>query len=315
MRRGGILVALVRLALGAACVIGGYACAAGDEAATAARVELGRRLFYDADLSRDGTMSCATCHEQRHGFTDSNRSHPGVTDEPGRRNIPGLANVGELSPLTWADPRLATLEAQIAVPILGTHPVEMGMAGQEPEIARRLRRDACYRRMFAAAFPGGADAIGYPNVVRAIAAFERTLVAYGSNYDRGHLSLDAVAGRRIFDRDCASCHAGKLFTDLAFHRLGAVDANAADQGLFEVTGNDADRGKFRTPSLRNLSVTAPYLHDGSARTPGDAIARHGLHYPADTLHALEAFLEALTDRDFLTNPAFSLPATACGRPL
>jgi cytochrome c peroxidase len=96
-----------------------------------ARIELGRRLFYDADLSRDGTMACATCHEQKHAFADGNRTHPGVTGEPGRRNVPGLANVRWIAPLTFADPAQTTLEAQVAVPVFGTHPVEMGMKGLE----------------------------------------------------------------------------------------------------------------------------------------------------------------------------------------
>lgn len=313
MRRGGALAALAMLAL-VATSIGGER-AADDTIATAARVELGRRLFYDADLSRDGTMSCATCHEQRHGFADGNRTHPGVTGEAGRRNVPGLANVGEFSPLTSADPRLTTLEAQIAVPVLGTHPVEMGMAGREAEIPQRLARDACYRRMFAAAFPGAGDSIVYANVVRAIAAFERTLVSHGSAYDHDALPVDARAGQETFRHDCAGCHAGRAFTDLVFHRVGAINPAGSDQGLFEVTAREADRDKFRTPSLRNLSVTAPYLHDGSAPTMRDAIAHHGFAYPPETLRSLEAFLDALTDHDFLSNPALSLPATACGQPL
>jgi cytochrome c peroxidase len=315
MRRGGILAALAMFAFGATNIGGRHAWASNGIDATAARVELGRRLFYDADLSQDGTMACATCHEQRHGFADGNRMHPGVTNEAGRRNVPGLANVGEFSPLTWADPRLTTLEAQVSVPVLGTHPVEMGMAGREAEIARRLARDACYRQVFAAAFPGAVAPIIYANVVRAIAAFERTLVSRGSAYDRGALSADARAGQETFRRDCTGCHAGKTFTDLAFHRLGAIDSAALDQGLFEVTAREADRGKFRTPSLRNLSVTAPYWHDGSAPIVRDAIARHGFVYAPETLRRLEAFLDALTDDDFLHNPAFGLPATTCGQPL
>ncbi|HEX7915053.1 cytochrome-c peroxidase [Rudaea sp.] len=315
MKRRGSLAALAVFALGATGIVSERVRAANNANATTARIELGRRLFYDADLSQDGTMACATCHEQRHGFADGNRTHPGVTNEAGRRNVPGLANVGEFSPLTSADPRLTTLEAQVSVPVLGTHPVEMGMAGREAEIARRLGRDACYRRMFAAAFPGTADPIGYANVVRAIAAFERTLASHGSAYDHDALSADARAGQETFRRDCAACHAGKNFTDLAFHRLGAIDPAAADQGLFEVTAHEEDRGKFRTPPLRNLSVTAPYWHDGSMPTARDAIARHGFVYPPETMRRLEVLLDALTDHDFLSNPAFALPATACGRQL
>lgn len=315
MRFRRALIALAALALSGAGFGGAQSPAADGAAAAAARIELGRRLFYDADLSRDGTLSCATCHEQRHGFSDGNRVHPGVTDEPGRRNVPGLANVGDFSPLTWADPRQATLEAQVSVPVFGTHPVEMGMAGREAEIPRRLARDSCYRRMFAEAFPGAADPIVFANVARAIAGFERTLASYRSAYDRGALSAQAQAGLEVFRRDCAACHAGNLFTDLSYHRLDPVDTKAADQGLFETTARDADRGKFRTPSLRNLAVTAPYWHDGSEPTAATAIARHGFTYPAQTLHALEAFLDELTDQDFLSNPAFSLPSQACGRAL
>ena len=124
-----------------------------DNPMSKAKVELGRRLFYDADLSVDGTLSCAACHEQHRAFTEGNATHPGVKGAPGRRNVPGLANVGYLAPLTWADPAQTTLERQVATPVTGEHPVEMGMHGQEAEIVRRLAADACYREMFAAAFP------------------------------------------------------------------------------------------------------------------------------------------------------------------
>jgi cytochrome c peroxidase len=134
-----------------------------DNPMSVAKVELGRRLFYEADLSADGTLACAGCHEQHHGFTDRNRSHPGVTGEPGRRNVMGLTNVAYLTPLTFADDRQASLEAQLSVPLFGTHPVEMGMAGKQAEIPRRLGASACYRRLFAAAFPGD-GAIDLPHV-------------------------------------------------------------------------------------------------------------------------------------------------------
>ena len=288
-----------------------------------ARVALGRRLFYEADLSRDGTMSCATCHEQRHGFGDGNRVHPGVTDEPGRRNVPGLANVGRFSPLTWADPRQTTLEKQVAVPVFGEHPVEMGMAGMEAEIPKRLGRDPCYRQMFAAAFPGafpgafsGRDQQpDFDKVTRALASFERSLISRHAPVDRGELSSDALAGRAAFRRACASCHKGRDFTDLAFHRLGPADPNASDQGLYEATGRQADRGRIRTPSLRNVAVTAPYWHDGSAPTLDEAIRRHGMKIPPAQTRVIVAFLKAMTDDKFLNNPNFSLPQTACGKKL
>jgi len=282
---------------------------------SAAKVELGRRLFYDADLSADGTMSCATCHEQHRAFADGNRSHPGVTGESGRRNVPGLANVAWFSRLTFADPALTSLEAQVSVPVLGTHPVEMGMAGREAEIAARLSRDPCYRTMFAKAFPETGGRIDFATTAKAIASFERTLVSFGSPYDRGALSAPAREGQAVFARACAGCHAGPNFTDQDYHRIDPADPPASDPGLSEKTGQVADLGRFRTPSLRNVALGAPYWHDGSEPTLTGAIERHGLNLMAPEKAALVAFLEALTDSEFVTRKSLSLPATACGRRL
>ncbi|WP_334183039.1 cytochrome-c peroxidase [Novosphingobium sp.] len=288
------------------------------ERAKAARIELGRRLFYDADLSINGTMSCATCHEQHHGFADGNRTHAGALDDPGRRNVPTLANVGDFPRLTWADPRLTSLEAQVAVPMFGDHPVEMAMKGHEAEIARRLNRDPCYRTQFAEAFPESDGTIDYPGVATALAAFERALVSRGSDWDKSHLEGQALEGALIFQRNCAGCHSGVNFTDSRYHRIGAVPPpDAADPGLAEVTGRTRDRGRFRTPSLRNITVSAPYLHDGFAPTLDAAIAAHNriTPLPAQARGAVAAFLASLTDHAFLTNPAFQLPQTACGKAL
>lgn len=282
---------------------------------TPAKVELGRRLFYDADLSVDGTIACATCHEQKRGFTEGNRTHGGVTGEPGRRNVPGLANVAWFSPLTLADPRQTTLEDQVAIPLLGTHPVEMGMRERAGEITIRLERDPCYRTMFAHAFPESRGRIDLGNVSKAIASFERTLVSYGSAYDRGALSPDAAKGQMLFAEDCASCHAGPRFTDLRYHRLGTLDRAAPDQGLEEITGREDDRGVFRTPSLRNVMLSGPWWHDGSAGTLDEAIARHGNIYLATQMIQIIAFLDSLTDRSFVADRHFSLPNKACGRRL
>lgn len=150
--------------------------------------------------------------------------------------MPGLANVGWFSPLTAADPRQTVLEAQVSLPLFGTHPVEMGMKGRQREIARRLGHDPCYRAMFAQAFPGSRGRIDLPNVAKAIASFERTLVSYGSPYDGSALSPGAIAGERLFQRDCAACHAGVRFTDLGYHRLAPFSSQASDLGLAESTG-------------------------------------------------------------------------------
>lgn len=291
-----------------------------DNPMSAAKVALGRRLFYDADLSVDGTMACATCHEQRRAFADSNATHAGGHGDPGRRNVPGLANVAWLSPLTWADPRLHSLEQQAAVPVTGTTPVEMGMAGRESEIGERLAKDACYRAMFAAAFPDDGR-IDFAHIAKALAAFERTLVSFDTPYDawmRGDgaaFSSAARDGAMLFRRRCAGCHSGRLMTDGRFHRI--LPASPRDPGAGEVTKRPADSGAFRTPSLRNVALTAPYFHDGSAGTIADAVKRHpsARRTPPAEMEAIVAFLNALTDRRFVADKRHALPEEACGKPL
>lgn len=264
-------------------------------------------------------MACATCHEQRRAFADGNATHAGVHGDPGRRNVPGLVNVASFRTLTWGDPRIRTLEEQVAVPVMGVRPVEMGMAGQQAEIARRLAKDACYPAMFARAFPGD-PTIDYPHVAEALAAFERALVAFDSPYDqwrRGETQLPVAAmhGMKLFQRACASCHSGKLLSDGRFHRL--LTPAPADTGLGEVTGKAEDVGRFRTPSLRNVVLTGPYFHDGSARTIAEAIGRHpgAGRFTGKQLLALEAMLGALTDKRFISDPRYALPDEACGKRL
>ncbi len=287
-----------------------------------AKVELGRRLFYDADLSIDGTMACATCHVQRHGFAETNATRPGVHGEPGRRNAMALANVGSFSSLTWGDPRIVRLEDQALIPIAGAAPVEMGFQGQEHMLESRLRGRACYRKLFAAAFPGTRGDVDMAKITQALTAFERTLVSRDAPYDRGApASPEAERGHRLFfgKARCAGCHSGPDFTDAtnvqrpeaAFHRIDLPFSG--DQGLFEITGRPADKARFRTPSLRNVEVSAPYLHDGSARTLAGAIRRHRVATGVkdDEVEDLVAFLRTLTDAGFLADPRLSLPKASC----
>ncbi|MEH0197008.1 cytochrome c peroxidase [Caulobacter sp. CCNWLY153] len=292
-----------------------------DNPMSQAKVELGRKLFYDADLSIDGTMSCATCHEQRRGFTDSNRTHPGVHGDPGKRNVQTLANAGYFRALTWGDPGVKTLEAQALIPIAGTRPVEMGFAGQEAVLAARLAGQACYRRMFGEAFPEVGGEVSMVTIAKALAAFQRTLVSFDSPYDRRRrgeavaVSAEAERGERLFKAGCASCHAGPLFTDADKARFHRIDAPfAGDQGLGDVTGEAADAGRFRTPSLRNAALSAPYLHDGSAPTLETAIRRHrvAMRLGDRQVAELVEFLGTLTDETFVTDPRFSLPKPGCG---
>ncbi len=298
-----------------------------DNPMTEAKVALGRRLFYDADLSIDGTMSCATCHEQRHAFTDTNATRPGVHNDPGRRNIMALTNVGYFSSLTWGDPRVMRLEDQALIPIAGEHPVEMGFAKQEQVLTARLASNACYRRMFADAFPEVKGEVSMVTIGKALATFQRTLLSFDAPYDqrrRGEavaVSVEALRGETLFfglRAGCASCHTGPSFTDAttqppnkAFHRIDLPFSG--DQGLGEITGKDADKARFRTPGLRNVALSAPYLHDGSAKTLAQAIRRHraavglGDAQVAD----LVAFLGTLTDQRFVSDKRFSLPPHPC----
>ena len=322
-----------------------------DNPMSQAKVELGRRLFYDADLSVDGTVACATCHEQHRAFTEGNATHPGVHEARGKRNVMGLANVAYLYPLTWADPRRDQLETQALVPLNGKDPVEMGMDGHADMMADRLRGDDCYRRMFLAAFPDDKGEISLRNVTRALASFERTLLSFNAAYDREQrgdpnaLTTSAKRGEGLFFGarfHCSACHSGPNFTDAAkdpapgqgaFHNIGLYDQDgkgaypATDHGLRDATFRRADEGKVRTPSLRNVALTGPYMHDGSVPDLGLAVLRHygpnplrdkRLDGPApDALQTQDilAFLYALTDTGFASDPRLSQPKTACGKPL
>ena len=285
-----------------------------DNPMRAAKVELGRRLFYDADLSRDGTMACATCHEQRHGFADGNATHGGVGGAAGRRNVPGLANVAWFSPLTSADAGQRTLEEQAGVPVMGTHPVEMGMAGAAAAIVTRLSHDDCYRTMFAQAFPdrAGASILPMCRVRLRVLSVRWCRMAVPMTGMRS-APMRAVASAHSPRVRAMSCR--RAIYRSAVSPRGADRPRRARQGLVETSGRVADRGLFRTPSLRNVAMSGPWWHDGSATTLDAAIARHKLALPPQSAPGLIAFLRALDDRTFLTDPAFGLPATACGRTL
>lgn len=287
---------------------------------SAAKVELGRRLFYDADLSADGTLSCASCHEQRHGFADSVATRQGVDGSPGLRNAPGLANVAWMERLTFGDPHATSLEVHAPIPLTGENPVEMGMKGREGEFARRLGADACYRKMFVRAFPERDGRIELATVVAALAAFQRTIVSWNSPYDRFRVgerdALPPLAreGERLFRaRGCAACHSGPNLTDMDYHRLEEV--RPRDPGLIDKTGLPGDAGRFRTPSLRNAALTGPWWHDGTARSLEEAIARHPVPVAAEEVPALVAFLHGLTDPHFVTDARLARPDKACGRRL
>ncbi len=292
-----------------------------------AQIELGRRLFYEADLSINGTMSCATCHEQRRAFADGNQVHPGALDDPGKRNVPGLANIGAFKNLTWAHNRLSGLAEQSLMPMRGTDPVEMGMNGHEAEIGKRLGQNECYQKLFLRAFPKEKGSIHIGTVSRALESFQKTFISYDSLYDRvskKNLPLptkEARAGEKLFfgAAKCNTCHSAPLFSDDDFHDVQPKNPQPEnriqDYGLSDVTGNLKDKNFFRTPSLRNAALTAPYWHDGSAKTLADAIRKHDLKINRTLNHQeiddLIAFIDVLSDTTFVNNPEYAKPAKEC----
>ena len=314
-----------------------------DNPLTAAKAELGRHLFYDRRLSYNLKQSCASCHDQRLAFTDGKARAVGSYGEEHYRNTMGLANVGYRRPLTWADPEINTLEQQAFVPLTNRDPIELGMAGHFDELLARIQNDDTYKRLFAAAFPTDRDRVTIVNVTRALASFERTIISGASPYDRlvrygdsRALSPMAWRGMRLFFSArlaCSSCHGG---SDFGTPESGSPFANngtyarypARDRGLANKSGRRADVGKFRIPSLRNVAVTAPYMHDGSASTlsdviddyaaggraarlshskPGRAVGVRGFEISPEEKHELLAFLESLTDQQLLTDPRFGDP--------
>lgn len=261
-----------------------------DNPMTDAKVALGRQLFFDPRLSTTGAMSCASCHDPALAFTDGRPVAMGSTGERHRRNTPSIINAAYRPVLNWASPQVHLLEFQLLRPLFGTDPVEMGQAGREAALLADLASDTGYARQFATAFPDDPTPLRLANITRAIAAFERSLVSAGSAYERFRLGGDATAlpaqaqrGAELFFSDtlaCASCHAASTFNGLftdgdrspVFANTGLYnigDAGAypeGNEGLFRFTDEPADMGRFRAPSLRNVTLTAPYMHDGSVAT-------------------------------------------------
>lgn len=296
-----------------------------DNPMSKSKVELGRRLFYEAALSSDYSLSCGSCHRQDRGFSEDKALHRGVDGSMGKRNPMGLTNIGYVSPLTWADPKLMSLEDQAMNPIFGDQPVEMGMHGREADIIARLSADGCYPKQFRAAFPEDGGAITIKNVTKAIAAFERTLLSFDSPYDRYErgeqlqLSERAIRGAYLFDhKECGTCHGGRDFSDNGFHDIGLPSAER-DRGVVEKTGRKGDENVFRTTTLRNIALTGPYMHDGSVETLSGAIMAHKIGIDGrlsppvseDEAADMVAFMESLTDPNFIAGGNFEAPPSRC----
>ena len=318
-------------------------------------VSLGRRLFFDKRLSLDGTISCASCHIPDKAFSDGLVVARGIRGQLGTRNTPSLWNVAFASSVFW-DGRRATLEEQAADPLLNSREHGLPNSGL---LRAKVGRDASYQSDFRRAFGVAPEEIGLAQIVTALAAYERTLVAGGSAFDRYlyggdplALSAGAVRGLNLFRgrAQCATCHViGEhyaLLTDNLYHNVGigltqirshlaqltsriadqtpdamdrliGADAEVAALGRFVVTKQPRDIGSFRTPSLRNVALTAPYMHDGSAATLDDALDVE-LYYRGIELHApliltpAEKF-DVLEFLHSLTSPAAVPTARQSGR--
>lgn len=331
-----------------------------DNPMSAAKVDLGRFLFYDKRLSGNGTLACAGCHFQDRAFTDGIAVSKGSTGEFTTRNSQPLVNVAYSPTLTWANPSLVLLERQMEVPIFGENPLEMGITdANKVAVLQRLADAPLYASKFAASYPGQSSPVTWGNVINAIAAFQRTLISGNSKYDQfnaGKVTLAAAEqrGKDLFfgnKAGCSQCHSGFNFNDQVvdanstviskpFHNIGLYNVGGTgaypepNRGVLELSGLFKDMGAFRAPSLRNVEVTAPYMHDGSIASLEevlDVIAEGGRNitsgrYAGDgrlnpyksklvTPLALTsqdktdliAFLKTLTDREFLSNPQQSDP--------
>lgn len=342
---------------------------------TAAKVELGRHLFYDVRLSANQQQSCSSCHQQAQAFAEPKVVSIGSTGEAHRRNALALVNVAYNRTLTWAHPQLQQIEQQLLLPMLGDNPVELGMAGQQATILARLKTPP-YPALFDAAF--GSPEPDMTAINLALASFVRRLISlqspfdqYAYQHDDSALTAAQIRGMDLFFSErfeCHHCHGGFNFTQSTshekqpldrrpFHNTGLYYTQRAglsqgkamadlgypqvDRGLAELSGRAEDDGRFRAPTLRNIAVTAPYMHDGSVATLSEVIDLYraggrvitdgpsvgdGRQHPSRSPFVkgiamtdaekqdLLAFLQSLTDPHFLTDPALANPWPDASRP-
>ena len=285
------------------------------------RWNLGKMLFYDNILSADTSISCASCHKQTLAFSDDVAVSSGVRDRPGRRNTPSLANVA-YHPYFTREGGVPTLEMQVLVPIQEHDEFDFNIV----LITERLLRDSAYIKASLEAY----DRMPDPFVItRSLACFERSLISGNSAYDHyifhkidDALSPSAKRGMELFNSEklnCSACHSGFNFSNYAFENNGLYEIYE-DPGRYRLTLDEHDRARFKVPGLRNIALTAPYMHDGSIATLSDVINHYesgGKNHahksesikpfsltPSER-HDLIAFFESLTDHSFIHNPIFN----------
>jgi cytochrome c peroxidase len=311
-----------------------------DNPMTLEGVELGRHLFYETKLSRDNTLSCGSCHQQQLAFTDAKGLSTGINNAKTKRGSMSLANMLWFSQFNW-DGSSNTLEDQAVGPL--EDPLEMHQPIHES--VKKLQETELYPPLFEKAF--GSPTITRENILKALAQFQRTLISGNSRYDRylqnkEVFTPDEVEGMVLFmthpdpttntrGGNCGDCHGGVLLTTRTFHNNG-LDAQPKDNGLGDVTGRASDKGKFKSPSLRNIALTAPYMHDGRFKTLEEVLDHYNEHIRFDTPNLdpliIEAtntpngtslgltaeekrkiivFLHTLTDTTFIKDKRFSNP--------
>lgn len=313
-----------------------------DNPMSAAKVELGKALFFEPALSGNGAMSCSTCHLPERAFSEPRKTSSGSTGDVVRRNAMALVNVAYNGNLTWAHNGLSTIEQQLLIPLFNEHPVEMGITGNEKVVLARFETDD-YRRLFEAAFEQ--ETITWDRIVKALASYVRSLTSFDSRFDDyayrqddNALSESELRGMELFFSErleCFHCHGGFNFTQSSqhafqqldlrpFHNTGLYNTDGkgaypqSDQGLVEITKDPKDMGRFRAPTLRNIELTAPYMHDGSLDSLDAVIAfyaaggfgsgtasplkspfMNGFTLTKEEHNDLKAFLLSLTDRVFI----------------
>ena len=329
-----------------------------DNPITEEKIALGRAIFYDKKLSFNGQQSCATCHQQQFAFAEKQVRSIGSSGQQHRRNSPALINIAYNKTLTWAHDGLTSLERQILLPMFGEEPIELGITGHEEQILLHFN-NADYQGLFAQAFPE--QDVSFDLIVKALASFVRSLTSLNSPFDRyayygddQALSPSALRGMNLFFSEkfeCHHCHGGFNFTQSTSHESQLIDRRPfhntglyntegnfsypkEDLGLYEISLNKADVGRFRAPTLRNIAVTAPYMHDGSIATlaevidfyaAGGRVVENEMHQGDGRKNPLKspfvkgfelttqdkqdllAFLHSLTDQEFLTTQKHANP--------
>jgi cytochrome c peroxidase len=288
-----------------------------------AGIELGRLLFYDKDLSADGNISCASCHLQNNGFSDPGQAvSAGVFGRTGRRNSTPIFNLIWSPNFMW-DGGIKNLEIMPLAPF--TEHTEMDLSMHE--VIEIVSAKSIYRNKFKEAF--GSDSIYSQKIFFALAQFQSSLLSVNSKYDayinnQITFTPEEKSGLNIFRAKCSSCHQEPLFTNYGYHNNGSPKNVAIDLGRYEITLNESDKGKFRVPSLRNVALTFPYMHNGSISTLEevldhysslsnntnsniDPVLTQNFSLSHTEKNHLIAFLETLTDSDLNDNPNFSNP--------